>query len=387
MTAYSVALCYAQVLIKMETTKVLQYLKELVLTCSICNEELRNPKSLPCLHVFCRDCIATHITKNSKTVTQGQYKCPECKETHLIPGKGANSIRDAFLQKSLLEVANLLEKKSVACSSCDATKSAQSACLECGVFQCDDCKAKHASAQSTRSHRLSPIDAIRDFKTLVAFQKTRYNICEFHSDEHCKLFCNDDETEICSKCRDLSLHKLHEVTALEAKLDALKAQTDKIQIQIEADSKTLYAQKHTLTEALKRVRRSEKDALEAMSTRVQYLSQMVTQYEKQVTQEIKRVCMDQQDIFQSQLQDIEACIQKQKSLENRIKLLHVVAMPTAVEIARSVISEHKNGVRNVPIESIVQGCDEIKFVVSTHAYANLQSVLKSVIGFISSNIR
>ena len=122
------------------SSNLLNYVNEHVLECSICTEQFKNPKSLPCLHIFCQNCINEHIRKSA---IGDQYKCPICNEQHSVPPKGASSLRDAFLQKSLIEVTNLMQKKRISSTSCNDSNDAHSACATCGEFLCDDCAIIH----------------------------------------------------------------------------------------------------------------------------------------------------------------------------------------------------------------------------------------------------
>ena len=45
----------------MATQDLLKYVNEQVRECAICMHAFNNPKTLPCLHVFCSDCIGKHI--------------------------------------------------------------------------------------------------------------------------------------------------------------------------------------------------------------------------------------------------------------------------------------------------------------------------------------
>ena len=46
------------------------------LTCSVCLEQLKDPKVLPCLHSFCHDCIVK-LARNGKSKNMA---CPECRK-------------------------------------------------------------------------------------------------------------------------------------------------------------------------------------------------------------------------------------------------------------------------------------------------------------------
>ncbi|XP_021340391.1 tripartite motif containing 13-like [Mizuhopecten yessoensis] len=52
-----------------------------LLECPICLERLQQPKSLPCLHSFCQDCLGTYITKelSGKMASSTSFTCPVCR--------------------------------------------------------------------------------------------------------------------------------------------------------------------------------------------------------------------------------------------------------------------------------------------------------------------
>ena len=57
---------------KPSRSDTLTRLEELV-KCAVCQEFLKNPKVLPCLHSYCYDCIV-ELSKH-----ECDLKCPECR--------------------------------------------------------------------------------------------------------------------------------------------------------------------------------------------------------------------------------------------------------------------------------------------------------------------
>ncbi|KAK9960803.1 hypothetical protein ABG768_008638 [Culter alburnus] len=45
------------------------------LMCPVCLSDFNDPVSLPCQHVFCKQCITSHLES-----TEGAHKCPECRQ-------------------------------------------------------------------------------------------------------------------------------------------------------------------------------------------------------------------------------------------------------------------------------------------------------------------
>ena len=78
-----------------------------MLTCAICMEEFRSPRSLPCLHTFCQTCLGDYLVR--KHVRPGtSFACPTCRETVVLPKQGVAGLRSNFLIESML---GLLETK------------------------------------------------------------------------------------------------------------------------------------------------------------------------------------------------------------------------------------------------------------------------------------
>eukprot|EP00058_Branchiostoma_floridae_P015054 XP_002600542.1 hypothetical protein BRAFLDRAFT_205327 [Branchiostoma floridae] len=70
-----------------------------VLVCSICMQDFRDPRVLPCLHTFCRECLQEWATK------QQPLECPTCRTQVSLPDQGVDGLRTNFYVNSLLDFA------------------------------------------------------------------------------------------------------------------------------------------------------------------------------------------------------------------------------------------------------------------------------------------
>ena len=80
---------------------LLKSLKKQV-TCSICLDTYTEPKTISCLHTFCRECLERHARVSQR---QGKFRCPECQaEIDLPHGNRFDRLPNSFFHKSLLGV-------------------------------------------------------------------------------------------------------------------------------------------------------------------------------------------------------------------------------------------------------------------------------------------
>ena len=78
--------------------QVKQVLEE-ELTCALCLDLFKEPKKLPCDHVYCRDCLRS-LALRSQNAT---ISCPECHTLTQIPGSDVSNFPTAFRVNRLIE--------------------------------------------------------------------------------------------------------------------------------------------------------------------------------------------------------------------------------------------------------------------------------------------
>lgn len=93
----------------MEATETNEKFKTSLLTCSICYKRYQSPKVLPCLHVFCHDCIDRHYVL-SRQINSGNLHCPTCAAFVPLPAKtkGIDSLRNDYITHRIEELFSLL---------------------------------------------------------------------------------------------------------------------------------------------------------------------------------------------------------------------------------------------------------------------------------------
>jgi len=122
-------------------------------TCPICRDPFTNPKSLPCLHVFCLKCIEGVFRDKSPGNTAS---CPVCRQEFQIPSDGVGGLRHHFMVQQLLELNRHLQE-----SSCNKHKDKEIE-LYC---QCHDCKENicvRCLSIEHRSHNSVEIPEVAD---------------------------------------------------------------------------------------------------------------------------------------------------------------------------------------------------------------------------------
>ena len=124
------------------------------LTCAVCLERYTDPRTLPCLHSYCKDCI------NHLPVEQGNggqvVKCPSCRQPTQLGDKGASCFPVAFYINNLLEMDELLKKPVDSVPMCQAHNDKQDIyCDTCEEHICFKCSTEyHRDHQCDRAERL-----------------------------------------------------------------------------------------------------------------------------------------------------------------------------------------------------------------------------------------
>ncbi|XP_033726384.1 E3 ubiquitin-protein ligase TRIM56-like [Pecten maximus] len=125
-----------------------------LLECPICLERLQKPKSLPCLHCFCQECLGTYITKelSGNMASETSFPCPVCRRVTppVNPVESKNKWAEHFPTNAVIQDLIQLKERSsepLYCKPCQTkgimTNPAKFRCKDMAVNLCDDCKVQH----------------------------------------------------------------------------------------------------------------------------------------------------------------------------------------------------------------------------------------------------
>ncbi|XP_078405341.1 tripartite motif-containing protein 66 isoform X1 [Cetorhinus maximus] len=205
----------------------------LLRTCLVCKLEFTNrePRLLPCLHTFCKDCVPTRIRSlcpspitaacQERSNEEGIICCPACRQTCLT----SDVVENVFI-RDYPQVTQKMEKH---CSNCEAKKPALNFCSDCNKWLCSTCSEEHVLGKDTKHHKLSTPER-------TAGEESEVNefplFCPLHSKEPLKLFCETCDVLACWNCQ-LTQHKGHSFKYLEDALQNQKMILEELTLKME----------------------------------------------------------------------------------------------------------------------------------------------------------
>ena len=173
------------------------------ITCSICGDLFTDPKTIPCLHTFCKQCIERSIESNKKLATI--VCCPLCRAS--LPQDEMASIPTNFGVSRLVEIFTKRQKAGetsveteAKCASCEENLPAVTWCMQCEDPLCCDCNEIHKKMKITRSHKTVPIKEFfqNPKQALATPEKAEY--CKTHTKQTLDLYCKTCSSLICRDC-------------------------------------------------------------------------------------------------------------------------------------------------------------------------------------------
>ena len=178
------------------------------LSCSVCLEEYRRPRVLPCLHVFCEACLEKLVgTQRDKL----RAPCPNCRKPAPLPEGGVSSLPAAFYIQHLFEVREVLEKvrnpKKAQCDKCGEGE-VQGFCRDCGQFICQHCIDVHRKWKKLQGHQISSLDEVQETASKMVAPKKVSSMCSKHTTEPIKIYCETCDELICRDCT-VKTHRDH----------------------------------------------------------------------------------------------------------------------------------------------------------------------------------
>ncbi|XP_022110245.1 tripartite motif-containing protein 3-like [Acanthaster planci] len=210
------------------------------LQCGICRDRYKEPKTLDCLHSFCKKCLENYYTIRYKDALK--VPCPVCRQEMVLPDTHIQGLKTNFHLTSIIQEISEQEKlarseeknkcqkhqgemKRFYCETCQ-----ELICSSCAVL--DHCKPRHHYidiGEASLKYKHSLIDMISDFSKEIKGLEQSLAASSQAQEESAR-----NVTKTVKAVQDKAAKMRAEITSQENKL------IDNIQ-QIQQDGKQMYA--------------------------------------------------------------------------------------------------------------------------------------------------
>ena len=171
-------------------------------TCSICSELFKEPKTLPCLHTFCKECIQASLDTTERVT--GRKTCPLCRSP--LPKDGIASIPTNFTTNRLIEIFNSRRTGEASsndhteCDECEDGAVACMWCVDCEKGLCEECYKPHTKFRSLKSHKTVTMDEFTKSPKAILAANPKPQYCGEHDGQPLELYCITCSQLICRDC-------------------------------------------------------------------------------------------------------------------------------------------------------------------------------------------
>ena len=284
----------------------------------MCLETVNNPKTLPCLHSFCLECLDKHAGFARRQL-QATIKCPVCQTCFQIPeGDSFKNLPTSYHLNRLVDVLALKDSGAQAqkCDSCDENNTASSYCFVCQNFLCRPCFEAHQRLKVTRGHRNVVIEKLQaqDVEDLI----NRPVMCsqQYHENQPLEFYCEECKVPICHKCSVVS-HNRHTMTdtqkAAQVQRMQMKDALEKVKAETVVYEKKVRQQTELMDKNKKEIMWCEKK----MTDLVEDLIRDLREHERIMKTKFAEIYEAQQKHHATQLENFELVLTQLKSCVER----------------------------------------------------------------------
>ncbi|XP_070549642.1 tripartite motif-containing protein 2-like [Ptychodera flava] len=240
--------------------KALEEISEDFLCCTICLEQFKSPKILPCLHTFCEQCLVK-LVENT-----GSLNCPDCRQQYQLPVGGVPAIKGNFFMSNLIEIfkqrLESMQGTEIRCAGCKEN-TATHMCIECRHYICNSCVKAHRNLPITQTHQLMTIGEYETAKSTnpVTLQAVEY--CRLHRKNEIEFYCETCQVPVCSNCTIVD-HRIPEHVhrnlkdAADEYLSELKTMVDKLKVKEQEAEKNKTLAKQVQSDLTEQCSREER---------------------------------------------------------------------------------------------------------------------------------
>ena len=189
------------------------------LRCSVCLDDFKKPKVLPCCDTFCKHClekIESRAESPTKTPLKEQsiageemvlLTCSQCRAQHKLTGGGVDTLlTDYAIEDELDKVKSSCQKEdvnqsSLRCGLCESTDPVVSYCEDCAFSLCKFCRKAHQCLKQYSGHEVKSFDEINSKLLSKATQRhVGHLVCSKHPIQVPQIFCSSCDELVCCEC-------------------------------------------------------------------------------------------------------------------------------------------------------------------------------------------
>ena len=338
----------------MDIPTLMYSLKEEV-TCSVCIQLYTNPKQLPCLHIFCLQCL-NNLARTS--ARGGKIKCPLCQREVDIPESGTlDTMPNCFHMKNLLDILAIKEcdTAKVTCGNCEMKRKEASYCFHCGKFWCNDCVNAHNILRENREHRILALKDFKDKDFEDVLKRPIFCQREFHDKKILKFYCKDCDIAVCKTCVTVD-HNKHDMEHLEVAAREVKKS---ITFKLAAVRETSEAITHNYNTGVEKKSRQIDDCIDNNKERIRQIVKSLVSILHQREEELMAEVENERKIAQEELRKSADAFQDflRNREESISKIEALVERSTGADLVRRSTKE--------TIDELFEGLQEQQDIPST----------------------
>ena len=313
--------------------------------CPLCLETVNNPKTLPCLHSFCLECLDKHAGFARRQL-QATIKCPVCQTSFQIPeGDSFKNLPTSYHLNRLVDVLALKDSGAQAqkCGSCDENNTASSYCFVCQSFLCTPCFEAHQRLKATRGHRNVVIEKLQaqDVEDLIH----RPVMCsqQYHENQPLEFYCEECKVPICHKCSVVS-HNRHTMTDTQKAAQVQKMQMKDALEKVKAETVVYEKKVRQQTELMDKNKKEIMSCEKKMTDLVEDLIRDLREHERIMKTKFAEIFEAQQKHHATQVENFELVLTQLKS---------------CVERAESIVQRNISAEMLQTNQAIIKRCEEL----------------------------
>ncbi|XP_025960241.2 tripartite motif-containing protein 66 isoform X1 [Dromaius novaehollandiae] len=299
--------------VKLQTTEMETL--DLLRNCLVCRWDLRrrNPRMLPCLHSFCKDCLPdliqgySYIPTGYEVIYEGILSCPVCKQTCF-----ARDVVENFFLKDFPTRNSAMAKS---CSTCKEKRPAHSLCTSCNKWLCSSCTEEHRHSKETGDRFLSVsmkgCSATED-------EASEFSLfCPMHTQEPLKLFCETCDTLTCRSCL-LTEHKEHRFRHLDEALQNQRVILENVIAKVEEKKNGIQVSAKQIEDRLLEVEHLYKKVESQIKMAKMVLMNEINKRTNILLEQLERITSERKQKLEQQMQGVVVLSRQVEHVQNFI---------------------------------------------------------------------